>query len=826
MLDLSPSGKAPELPHLQLIKDKSPEWLLQATPATHATLRKASRRPLQWLAGARKSSPDQLAELQRLYAGHREYEQQVRPTLDGLSTLEDFARPLLTAAIKDRFGLEVDVANTWLFHASRARVDQSFNTASRDPVTQANTALRASTQSLLKAALQNFEAWETTPGAMDASTGIKAQVFSSFEIIGQQITGTSLPISPTGFAALCRELDLGGQYQAHIQAVFSTPSSPDETADAAASRLRQSFMQLEASSIRLQLQMASLQQQIGPDLQGALLELLDGKQHVRLDNRPVNCSVLCLGDIELTGLLVIGKDRDIATQAERIVVYIPDDPVAPLKEYDSVEVFINALRERMFINGYLNFFMRFVPARHRSAVFEKLSERLYPKVKKGGIFERQWLEREADRNARLDLRETVLQGPLLDNLHERKCAALRNDALFHGVPTAAQDQKTFDERVQYFIDTAFDVLNIAGFVVPVLGEVMMAVTAIQLVHEVYEGMESWARDEKRQAFAYLFDVIENVALISALGAASTGAAGIPAVQAPEFVNRLKPVDLPGGTTRLWKPDLTPFAHDIVLPKDLQPDATGLYTWQDKQWLPLEGRTYSVSPATTGDGYLIEHPTRADSYRPALRHNGAGAWLHELDQPLEMEGLTLFRRLGYSSDTFSDSTARRIVNVSNTPESVMREALADQRRPPALLEDTARRFRLDQEIERFIEQLEANDINAAAPLQLELLSQDRGWPGNRALVLVDAEGHTLQTFAPASHPVAADSLDITVRADQPDALRQVLEQLGNNEIRTLLNEEFGAGQLGMSPRLITLRAQLAARARATRGWLFESRYHAL
>ncbi|EGH41021.1 leucine-rich repeat-containing protein, partial [Pseudomonas syringae pv. pisi str. 1704B] len=292
MLDLSLTGKAPEPPHLQLIKDKSPEWLLHAAPATHATLRKALRRPLRWLAGARKSSPDQLAELQRLYVEHRKYEQQVRPTLDSLSTLENFARPLLTAAIKDRFGLEVDVANTWLFHASRARVDQSFNTASRDPITQANIALRASTQSLLKAALQNFEAWETAPGAMDSSTGIKAQVFSSFDIIGQQISGTSLPIPPTGFAALCRELDLGGQYQAHIQAAFSRPSTPDETADAAASRLRQSFMQLEASSIRLQLQIASLQQLISRGLQGALLELLDGKQHVRLDNRPVSCSVL------------------------------------------------------------------------------------------------------------------------------------------------------------------------------------------------------------------------------------------------------------------------------------------------------------------------------------------------------------------------------------------------------------------------------------------------------------------------------------------------------------------------------------------------------
>ncbi|RML75883.1 Leucine-rich repeat domain protein, partial [Pseudomonas syringae pv. maculicola] len=74
------------------------------------------------------------------------------------------------------------------------------------------------------------------------------------------------------------------------------------------------------------------------------------------------------------------------------------------------------------------------------------------------------------RNARLDLRETPLGGVLLDNLHDRKLAALRDDALFHGVPTASEDQKTFDERVQYFKDTAFNVLNIAAFVVPGLGE--------------------------------------------------------------------------------------------------------------------------------------------------------------------------------------------------------------------------------------------------------------------------------------------------------------------------------------------------------------------
>ncbi|RMR12631.1 NEL-type E3 ubiquitin ligase domain-containing protein [Pseudomonas syringae group genomosp. 3] len=820
MLDPSLVSNAPANPHVQLIEDHSPDWLLEAEPATHAALRKASAVAPQWLASARESSPEQVAALQRLYAEHRDNEQKVRPTLDRLSTLEDFARPLLTAAIKERFGLDVDVDQTWLFHAGRAKVDQSFISASKDPMTQANIALRAATQSLLKAALQNFEAWETASGAMDSDFGIKAAVLSAYKIIGTQMTGKSVPISPTGFAALCRELDLGDKYQTHLESAFSTSATPGETAD----RIRDNFIQLESSSIRLQLQIATLKGLISQPLNDAVLDIVAGKRNVQLDNLPVKCSVLRLWDVELTGIVVFGKDREMATQVEKIVVYIPDDPIAPLKEYDSAEAFLSSLRDRMFVDGYLNFFQRFIPARHRSALYGKLLERLHPKVKKGGFFEGQWLEQQADRSARLDLRETLLGGVLLDNLHDRKRAALRDDALFHGVPTAAEDQKTFDERVQYFKDTAFNVLNIAAFVVPGLGEVMLAVTAAQLIHEVYDGVQSWAHGERQQAFAYLFDVVENIALMLALGAAVASGSGIPAVQVPEFVSRLKPVELPDGATRLWKPDLSPFAHDIVLPKGLQPDELGLYHWQGKQWLPVDGQTYSVKPAATDGDYLIEHPTRTNSYQPALRHNGTGAWLHELDRPLEMEGLTLFRRLGYSNEAFSDVTARRILRVSDTTESVMRRALHEQQPAPALLEDTARRFRLDQQIDRVIKQMEAGDIHADASLQLDLLSQEPAWPGNRTLLLVDGDGNTLGTFPPARQATPDNVLRI--RAYQPDALRQALEGLSNNEIRTLLDEEFGAGQLGMSPRLTTLRTRLVASARRSRAWLFESRYRTL
>ncbi|MFH7428882.1 hypothetical protein, partial [Pseudomonas syringae group genomosp. 7] len=78
----------------------------------------------------------------------RQNEQQFCTTLDRLSTLEDYAKPLMTAAIKDRFGLDVDVTPTWQFHALRARIDQSFLSASRHPVIQANKAQKSANQIL------------------------------------------------------------------------------------------------------------------------------------------------------------------------------------------------------------------------------------------------------------------------------------------------------------------------------------------------------------------------------------------------------------------------------------------------------------------------------------------------------------------------------------------------------------------------------------------------------------------------------------------------------------------------------------------------------
>lgn len=677
--------------HFETVRNKIPTWLINASSQTHQALRKANLQAPDWFEKARLAMPDVAQQLQRVYTTHLIDEQYVNQVLANLPSAEVFAAPLLTTAIKDRFGLTVDVKSTYLFNPRRVMVDQSFAAASRDPLVANQNALKAATQPLLQAALQNFEAWEAEPGGMDKSSHQKAVIYATYPIQGVVVKGDALPIPPEQFAGLCRELDLGGKYQALITRVLSPTSRPGDAPDAAESNLRGQFKLFEASAFTLQVHIARMKNVISVGLQSALLELARNKSVVALNGQPLACNFLRLWDIQLTGIVAIASNLESSQRIEKVTVYIPDDPYHPIKEYDSTLHFIQELRDRLLQPGYQDFFQRFVPARHRSLISKKLNEVFYPKVWNAGG----WYEQKLDKDAKLHLRAEAFSGPLLSGLYQQKTAVLRDDGLFHAVPTAAEDHKTLEDKLRYFAETTLQVLNVAAFVVPVLGEVMLAVTAAQLCYEAYEGIESLAKGEKEQAWGYLLDVLENVALMAALGAASSGSGGIAALKAPPLIEQMRAVELPAGGTRLWKPDLAPFAHDIVLPAGLKPNALGLYEYQGQQWLPLDGSTYAVKGAAP---WRLQHPSRPDAYAPQLRHNNAGAWLHELDQPLDWQGLTLFRRLGQASAQFSDISARRILQVSDTHEAVLRRVLTHGERPPALLEDTMQRFQLDQELD--------------------------------------------------------------------------------------------------------------------------------
>lgn len=669
--------------HFTAISGKIPRWLITAPPDTHRALRQAGGTRLDWFARARQALPEVDKALTQDYALYRYNEQELSEVLADLPALEAFAEPLLVAAIKERFGLEVNVRKAWLFHARSIYVDESFAGISQDPLVALQKSLKAATQTLLHAALQNFESWETAQGAMDIDKRQQAAIYDRYPVAGLAVTGTPLAIDPPAFAALCRELDLGGQYQKKISAFLNPLSRPGDAPDAAAFNRQGLLRRAEQSAYTLEVHLAYMRGDIGEHMYQALLDVGRNLTHVSLDGQPVTCSFLRLWDIELTGIVAIGKSRDDSDQVETVVVYIPGDPVSPLKEYESSTAFTRALRDRMLVDGYLDFFQRFVPARDRAGLFARLDECLRPRIWNK---ERGWYEEQVDRSARLHLRERTFATGFLTAVTAQKIAVLKDDALFHAVPSADKDQKSLARRLHYFENLALQTLNVVGFVVPPVGAVMMAVAAAQLSHEVFEGVDSWTRGEWQQGWGYLMDVVENVAVMAALAAAHPGAT--PAletitVETPSFIEELKEVELPNGETRLWKPDLGPFAHDTLLPEDLKPDQFGIYHHEGKTWISVEGKVYSVKQKSSSGQFHIQHPTRALSYEPPLRNNGAGAWLHPADQPETWEGLKLFRRLGHSAAEFSDSTAHRILQITETHEAVLRRVLVESQRPPCV-----------------------------------------------------------------------------------------------------------------------------------------------
>lgn len=707
-------------PHYTLIAEKIPAWM-KAAPDTHQTLRHSLRTPLPWFENACLTNPAICRELQPAYARHREAESRWRTLLAPLPGLEDFARPRLVDALKTRFGLTIDVDHTYLFNARLAAAYRLRSNDARDSMATAQAALKMATQPLLKCALQNFEAAQAREGGLDEGD-LKAQILDSDRYLAFMPQGKPVAIEPSAFAALVRELDLGGQYQQCIRNLFNPPARPlgGETAASVMAAAKGA----EHHAFVLQTHLALLKGDIDATWHRAL-NALPGSTDDTL-----TCSFLKLWDVELTSILIIGPSRQGASQSVPIVAYIPDDPVSPLKVYASSKAFADALRDRLLDRDYLAFFQRFIPARSSQALNTHLENRLRPWTQPPG---QAWQERQPNPAAQLHLRESPLLQPMLTQLANQKARRLQDDALFHAVPTAVRDEQSFEHLLAFFGQGALQALNIAAFFVPALGAAMLGVAAVQLGYEVYEGIESWTRDERDQALTYLMDVVENVALMAGLAAAGGGGA-IPAVEripveAPSFIEDLGPVEMPDASIRLWKPDLAPFAHDIVLPAGLQPDASGLYTYQGKTWLALEDRWYLLDATQAADQFTLAHPTRAESYKPLIRHNGAGAWLHGLDKPREWSGITLFRRLGPLGATLDEATAARVLEITDTSEAVLRRTLADQLRPPAQLQDTLWRLKLDAAIpaelspaerrlrfERAFEALQATDDSDAALLR--------------------------------------------------------------------------------------------------------------
>lgn len=686
-----------------LIEGKIAPWMRHASADTHRSMRAASKIPIPWFEQACQASPLDARTLVEDYARYRTHKAKVAARLKQLPSLQSFARQQLTAGIKARFGVELDVDNTYLFNPGKAVSYRQYMHG--DPVSDGMRALRLATQSLLHCALQNFEAYEAQPGGQNGAD-LPASVLDSDQFQGPWPLGKQLDISADGFAALCRELDIGGQYQRLIDQLYMP--SEGESAD----QVWATFRATERCAFELEVDRAYLAKKIDEPLREALLKLAR-EGHCEYLGSTLRCAFIEAFGCRIEGALMIGLvphvenllsyDPVLLPYKGMLLTYLPGAP-DPLAMHVTGQALQAHMREQLWACD-VPALLGQVRASERSDFLQKLLDCLNPidwntvKMFPGHLGGEAL--RARDPNAWVPLTLQAFNRPLIDELVEGKRQRLKDDALFHAVLTASEDQKSAARRWAYFSQLAMNAINLGAFFVPGLGQLMMGLSVAQLSYEVFEGLESWAEGERDQAVNYLLDVVENVAFTAALGA--TGAAtGIPAVEripveTPSFIEELKTVTLPDGSTRLWKPDLLPFAHDIVLPAGLEPDELGLYYHEGKTWLALEDRFFELgSDAQKGVHYLV-HPHKPSSYQPPLQHNGAGAWLHELDQPRSWTRMTLFRRAGPLSGQFDEATAQHILQVSDIHEDALRRIVSENQRLPALMEDSLTRFDLDRQI---------------------------------------------------------------------------------------------------------------------------------
>ena len=803
--------------HYLPLKNALPDWLVNAS----STRRQAFQNSLPRLSASLQSAPaEQHQQMKTLNAAHWAAQSKVDQSLEHLQDASAFAEPLLKEELKKNFDLDLDVRNTFV----------RLYIPATTPWFPIRTGTRAWTVSLLEAALHNFEEAETRDDAFDVDSTFVTRPSTS----GQFMTLPSIKakLSIAAFTRLCRRLDIGAQYKTHLE------DNLGYTDPMVAAVLRSKLDDSQKAAMKGALQWARMNRDVSESYFRLIDAVLDGMKGLYVSGAPVVCHDMGMLCAPLTGIVVFAPDLYASRDPARVVAYVPDDPEHPFKEYASTNDLIVELTRQLRSKDYQQFFSRFVNHEHRGFFFSTLNSRL-TKIEwhppEPGSSLPAWRETPVE-HPDLQTTLTPFHDGLWQHLYQTKLNKIFNDARVIAVPTAIVDQKArwaFWDSVSNVISNIVQAaaLIVAPFV-PVLGEAMMAYMAYQMLDEAFEGIIEWGQGRTTEAFTHLMGTVESLIQLGIFGMGGAIGAGefrkVLPKEVVAFIDRFKPVKLASGATCYWEPDLARYQHPAEPDAGSIPNELGLHTHQDKQLLPLENAHFAVSEGAVPGQYRIDHPTRADAYQPVVRHNGAGAWHTELERPLEWDTDTALRRIGPAVESFSPTEREALLRVSGVTEDAVRKMHVDQQTPPPLLADSIQRFKIDQQLQRLINQLDSDvseEFLRADPVtQLQLLTQHGRWPDNQRLRLVNQQGELVwQSSADETLPLT--ELDQS-RLIDGDLLKSLLAALDEQQARALLAEPFGGPMPSLGVRSQTLRQQLAALARRHRSSLFESRYQAL
>ncbi|MFP5426851.1 MAG: NEL-type E3 ubiquitin ligase domain-containing protein [Gammaproteobacteria bacterium] len=601
----------------------------------------ASRLPA-WLVTA---SPADVNKLHQSLCAQQHVQHQLRALFERVTPLDHFAEPLLKQALAPLM-LDARTATLQL----KTVVHFSPYVAG---VPEGN-AIVTRTQPLLAAALHNFSEGETLPLALLESSAV-------LDALGQRQT-----LTVQAFMRLCRTLDLGQRYQNHLRALFTPPG---EAGQAIAALLEEGWR----AGLDAALHLALLKGQVSTSTYLKLQPLLAPIAAERGAGEVTAMTLRVLG--KLVRGAVAFEIRQTAAEGgalQGVLCWIANDPHGALNWYASWEALFRALARQLSVPAYATFFQGLISERDRA----DFTQALQASTRQG--------------QAQLDGRTQAIDQPLFAYLRSTQVETLLDDAQVLAVPTAQVDRAERERRLQFYGRAGLDLLGLASFFVPNLGLPLLAIAALQLTNEVYEGYSDWRLGDRQAALQHLASVAENLA-INAVTVGS-GLAANKLLARSAFVDDLQAVHTEAGQLKLCSAQLPGYGLDD---QELAVGQRGRLGEQMR--LRAHADVYQVRGDAAHGELRIEHPQHPDAYAPLLEHNGAGSWRHELENPSEWQGQgMLLRRLGSALAELSDEVVSSVLHTTGFDEARLRRLHMEHVPAPARLLDAVQRYRLHEQ----------------------------------------------------------------------------------------------------------------------------------
>lgn len=820
--------------HFETLKKAIPPVLLKASAKRRAELRETRPVLPGWFT---KASSDQQQALQHATETlHRR--QNARDALfDKIQSIETFAKNLLEPELH-KLDASFDADNTWL----RLYAPKSLGIFGLK-----SEALTVKTLSLLQAALHNFEYDETRPGFYEESSCFISRPDNNghFEPIVTQVQVDT-------FARLCRRLNIGEQYQSYLKHFLRPPDN----------RLVENLLrQINSAYHKQSLQTAACLALVKKDIRQAdydlLMKVVSGDSVIMDGDKQLRLRGLSIMGLRLSECMLFMPCEFQRYSNGALFAWIPGDPEHPLKRYPSYQAFQQVLTRQLTARAigsdkgvdagkptaYQMFFSRFVAQKDRPYYFRRFIKTVNDGPSQSFVEKwrhHEWVQLGERLIAHIDIppprdvgvRQEPIEAPnfhiidcnlpgkgLWENfelwpvLHEAALDRLLSDARVIAVPNADEDAKARSERWANYLNIGFITFGALALVVPGLGELMLVITAGQLLDEVLEGAVELSEGDRQAGWAHLTDVIENLATAAAL-------APVFHYTVSPFIENLKAVRLPNGATRLWKPDLKPYRFTGPFSQDIPQDSQVLYEHRGKTLLRVEQHHYEVAKHPATGELRVRHPTRTNALELPVRHNGAGSYVIEGETPRDWDNATLMRRIGHPIDPFTDPQRLELIRkTSATSPDVLRRMYRDNAGVPPLLADTLQRFTLEHDVSGFVNQVTSKNPWMQAlgkrdtASQLQVIEAQGLWPADVSLRLKDSRGQTLWQSTAAK---SAQGKKLVVELSdqqivQGQGLSSILQTLEANGTPMLIDNEE------------QLQARIASSAKSLRNELFNQRY---